>query len=157
MNEVIRHHVKTIDIVEGLDPKSIVLSAALQGKQLTYEDSACVITRNMQVITAFPKPPGIVQISAYAKEMEKRSKFTYYCYPIETIISKASAKGLSLEGSLAYLYRFPSLFETRLIINAGVSKIVYYKESMVNDTSEKSISLELLREAQLFLEKETFN
>ena len=89
---------------------------------------------------------GCIRNECHVKPGEKREICRYICAE-QYAISESARKGISLDNSIIYVTYFPCSICAKMLVNAGITKIVY-----LNEHPDK-LSKDFLDEARIPYEK----
>ena len=112
----------------------------------------CVVVRDNKILlkdhnrqTGGIKPctiVGCIRNECHIKPGEKREVCRYICAE-QSVVSDAARLGISLDNTTIYVTYFPCSICAKILVNAGIKKIVYFR-----DYPDK-ISKEFLDEANI--------
>lgn len=96
-----------------------------------------------------------LEVGCIRKEMNvpsgERHELCRAAHAEQNVISQAAARGISTEGSTLYCNTFPCIICLKMIINAGISEIVYLND--YGDEKTKNMVDSMIKECGIKLRK----
>lgn len=125
---------------------AIAAVVSTKSKDLSTKVGCVIVSESKQILaTGFNGfPRGVLDVK---KRMQRPEKYNWTAHAEENCIAHAARNGVRLEGSIAYVTHTPCANCTRLLIQAGVKKVMCGPGKTKMDSKQFEVATKMFAES----------